>query len=142
MQRVARIYGGILAIAGALYSGLAIYILFHVQEMAATLEFARAPERPEFGFVSIEAWSSGMRFNSWIFLSVGLPALICGIGIVSLREWARLLWLGVSAVITAAVIMWLYWHASMWKNAFELLMFAVPSFIFLRTRFARRTRAI
>lgn len=99
MALAARIFGAVLAVVGALYSAVALYTLFNVQETASALEMINAPEHPEFGFTSITEWKEGVRFNSWLFLAVGAAAVVCGIGIIALKEWARRSWLIASVLL-------------------------------------------
>jgi hypothetical protein len=142
MRTAARVFGILLVIAGFIYGAMAIYMLFHVDEVATTLELAKATEHKEFGFALIESWKSGVRFNAWLYLVVGLAAAICGTGIAALREWARLSWLAASILLIAFVLFVLIQHPDVWTRYVELLAFAIPSFILLRGRWLKVENAI
>ena len=96
------------------------------------------PERPDFGFTSIGAWKAGVQFNSWLFLGVGTAAIVCGIGIAALKEWARRSWLIASVLLVGFVVFAAVGYADVWRRYVELLAFALPSFIVLYGRNADR----
>ena len=131
-----------LVIAGLIYGAMAIYMLTHVDEVATTLEMAKATEHKEFGFASIEGWKAGTRFNSWLYLAVCVVATVCGIGITALREWARLSWLGASVLLIGFVLFVVIRHSEIWARYVGLLAFAIPSFIVLRGKWAKAENAI
>jgi hypothetical protein len=142
MTTAARVFGILLVIAGLTYGAMAIYMLSHVNEVATTLEMAKAPEHKEFGFASVQDWKEGVRFNAWLYLALGLGATVCGIGITALREWARLFWLGISALLVGFVLFVAIRHSEVWIRYVELLAFAIPSFILLRGRWIKGDNAI
>jgi hypothetical protein len=132
MTTAARVFGIMLVVAGLIYGAMATYALLHVDEVATTLEMAKAPKHKEFGFASIQDWKGGMRFNAWLYLSFGVAATVCGIGIAALREWARLSWLAASALLIGFVLFVVIEHSNVWSRYVDLLAFAIPSFIVLR----------
>lgn len=142
MALVARIFGAVLAVLGALYGAVALYMLFTMDGTASVLEMAKAPQQPEFGFMSIDEWKAGVRLNSWLFLAVGTTAIVCGVGIVALREWARRSWLVVSVLLVVFVGIVAVGYTEGWKRYVELLVLALPSFIVLYGKLGKGDRAI
>ena len=47
-----------------------------------------------------EEWFEGMLLTSKVFIIVGLISIIIGIGLLKIKEWARISWLILSALIT------------------------------------------
>jgi hypothetical protein len=132
MRTAARVFGILLVIAGIAYSAMAIYMLGRVDEIATTLEIAKATEHKEFGFASIEDWKRGIRFNIWLYLTIGLTAIVCGLGIAAQKEWARKAWLTASAILLGYLLIAAAYNPVPWVFYVELLAFAVPSFVLLR----------
>jgi hypothetical protein len=138
----ARIFGVLIAVLGLAYSAVAIYSLVNVEHTGTILEAVKAPEHKEFGFRSIEEWKDGVRINSWLFLSVGIGAVICGLGITARKEWARRIWLVASMLLVAFVLFVSVGSGDMWRRYIELLALALPSFALLTRSFTRTARAI
>jgi hypothetical protein len=142
MRTAARIFGIFLVIAGILYGAMAIYMLSNVNEVASILEMAKATEQKEFGFASIEDWKGGVRFNAWLYLTVGLAATVCGVGITAHREWARISWLVASTLLLSFVLFVVFQYAGAWIRYVELLTFTIPSFVVLRRKLESTENAI
>ena len=142
MTTAARIFGVVIAALGLAYSAVAIYSLLNLEHTGTILEAAKAPEHKEFGFRSIEGWKDGVRFNSWLFLAVGVGAVICGLGITARKEWARRIWFVASTLLVAFVLFVAVGSGDMWKRYVELLALALPSFALLTRSFTRTPRAI
>lgn len=128
MRTAARAFGILLVIAGVIYGAIAIYFLSNLDGIAATLEMSKVTKHKEFGFASIGDWKRSVGLDAWLYLTVGLAATVCGTGIAAGREWARMSWLVASTLILGFVL----FVALVSTFYFDLLAFAVPSFVLLR----------
>ena len=131
MKTILRIFAVALIIAGVAYGAVAILMLFNVEEIARLLDFLGTTEHEAFGFMSIDDWKRSMTLTSWFYLVLGITACVCGVGIFKHQEWARLSWLIVSVALSGLFLILVVQHPEMWSRYIELLVFAIPSFIFL-----------
>jgi len=142
MATAARIFGLVLVVLGLAYGAVAAYGLFNAENAATVLETMKAPEHREFGFRSAEEWKQGVQFNSWLFLSLGAAAVVCGAGIAARKEWARRSWLLASILLLIFLAVVAAASGEVWKRYIELLAFALPSFALLIRSFERKDGAI
>ena len=120
-----------LAVVGFAYCAIAILMLFNLDQTAQTLDFIGAPNREEFGFMSIQEWKKSVAFTSWFYLGLGCAAVVCGIGIAMLCEWARISWLLSSAFLGVLFVFLVVRNPEFWSRYIELLLFSVPSVVLL-----------